>query len=395
MDSYAELSAALAQDELMEVAGALIHLQSHPGIDTHEEAVAGYIVEYLKPRGIMAEIHPVGEHRVNVLARIPGKNREKTLMFTGHMDTVGDYGHAGLFEPVWRDGVLYGRGACDMKGPIAAMLQAVAMLQRLGQKPACDLLLAFVADEEFQSVGTEALINASIRADAAVLGEPTGMKLCLGNRGLEWADIWVKGIGGHGSATGAQVNAVVNAARLIERIERDIRPLFAGRNHPILGNPQLNIGYIKGGNQPSTVPESCLIKLDRRWIQGESVASVYAEMQSVMDTLKAEDPHFEATLSRDLSNLYTMEHGPVCIELEHAVVRALGEALTKLTGQMPETGAFPGWTDASLLGNFGGIPTLIAGPGDIACAHSEQECVSLAQLKLAAKAYALTALTFA
>ncbi|MDD3920834.1 MAG: M20/M25/M40 family metallo-hydrolase, partial [Eubacteriales bacterium] len=149
-----------------------------------------------------------------------------------------------------------------------------------------------------------------------------------------------------------------------------------------------------GGNQPSTVPESCLIKLDRRWINGESVESVYAELQGAIDALRIKDPHFEAELSRDMTNLFTMEHGPVCIDPVHPVVQALCNALTLLTGETPEKAAFPGWTDASLLGNFGHIPTLIAGPGDIACAHSEREQVTIAQLELAAQAYALLCLTF-
>jgi acetylornithine deacetylase/succinyl-diaminopimelate desuccinylase family protein len=394
MNEHAALAAALDRNELVALTCDLIRRQSHPGVETHEEAAARYLAELLNRHGIEAELQLIREHRYNVLARIPGRNRDKTLLLTGHTDTVGDYGCEGLFEPKVKDGRIHGRGACDMKGPVAAMVEAALMLARAGATPACDVALAFVADEEFQSIGTEKLIASGFAADAAVLGEPTGMKMCLGNRGLEWADIRVKGRGGHGSATAGTVNAVVNAAKLVCRIETEIKPRFADRTHPVLGHPQLNVGLIRGGDQPSTVPETCLIKLDRRWIDGESVDGVYAELQGEIDALHAEDPRFEATLSRNLSNLYTMEHGPVCIPADHPVVAALSAALTALTGEAPEKAAFPGWTDASLLGNFGRIPTVIAGPGDIACAHSARECVAIDELCLAARAYARLCLTY-
>lgn len=382
------------RNEVIQLASELISIESHPGNLVCEEGVAAYIHAYFIAHGIRSRLKRIEEHRYNVYAEIEGEDTASSILFTGHMDTVEDYGHPGLFTPKITDGYLYGRGACDMKGPIASMIGAATAITRSNRKPPITVRFAFVADEEFKSIGTEALIEDGPRSEAAVLGEPSRMHLCVGNRGLEWMDIWIHGKAAHGSAAEQGVNAILGAAKLIERIETRLLPDFRNRKDPILGHPVLNFGVIRGGNQPSTVAESCLIKLDRRWIWGESVESIYAEIQDLIDELHAENPSFSAELKRDMVNMNILEHGPCRIDPNHPVVRSAEDAILRYTGTKPPTEPFPGWTDASLLSNFGFTPTLIFGPGDIGCAHSERERVSLDELIQAAAVYADIAMNY-
>lgn len=391
---YGGIKKELDKNELIELTKALISIESHPGCETLEENISKYICNYLKENGIGANLQRVEEHRYNVIAKIEGKNRDKALLLTGHMDTVESYGFKELFTPVVKNNKIYGRGSSDMKGPIASMMMAAVLIKRLDIKPAGDVILAFVVDEEFKSIGTEALIKNGIKADAAILGEPSSMNISIGNRGLEWIDIEVMGKGTHGGTPEEGINAITKAAKLINKIDSELVPQISKRRHDVLGPSLMNIGVIRGGHQPSTVPDNCLIKIDRRWLPEEGVEMVYNEYQSIIDELSEEDKDFKARIYRDDSNMNEMEHGPVYIDREHILVKKLENYIKQVTGEKPEVNAFPGWTDASLISNFGGIPTVIFAPGDISCAHSERECIDIDDLYNAVLIYGLMAINY-
>lgn len=381
-------------NELQQLLKTMIAIESHNSNPLNEEPIAEFISECLKANGIDSKLIKVDEHRYNVLSVLKGDDSSHSLMLTGHLDTVGDYGFRNLFTPFEKDGKIYGRGACDMKGSIASMIETVFTIKRAKITLPYDLKLLFVVDEEFKSIGTESFIKSSDSADMAVLGEPTKLEICAGNRGLEWLDITVYGKETHGGTPEKGINAILMASRLIERINKELVPKLTLKEHPILGKAIMNIGAINGGFQPSSVPSRCVIKIDRRWIYGESVNEVISQYQEIIDELHNEDENFYASIERNSTNMNEMEHGPCFLELEHPLIKLATKSYEMVKKQSPSIKAFPGWTDASLLSNFGKIPTLILGPGDIAVAHSEREFISTSELYDAVLIYAMMALNF-
>lgn len=388
MKKLAQLKDILSKEELVKLLCELISIQSNIKCEYYELEISRYIYMLLKNEGIDVEINKVDNSRFNVIATLLGENKELLpIVFTGHMDTVEAYGHLELFKPKVYNGQIYGRGACDMKGPIAAMLMAAITIKRHNIKPKRDIVLAFVVDEEFKSIGTEKLIEEGIKAECVVLGEPTSLQIALGNRGLEWIDIEVIGKGTHGGTPEKGINSVVNAAKLIMKIEKELMPKIKAVKHPVLGNSLMNIGMIQGGNQPSTVPDKCVIKIDRRWVWPETIEIIYKQYEDLIDELHKEDPNFNAIVLRNYSNMNKMDHLPVCIDASYEIVKKISECTEKVTNKLPEITSFEGWSDASLLGNFANIPTVIFGPGDIAKAHSDKESISVDELYNAASIY--------
>lgn len=375
-------------EELIELTCKLINMESHIKCEHYELEVSNYIYTFLKKEGMDVKFQKADDSRFNVIAKLHGENSDLLpIVFTGHIDTVESYGHLELFKAKVSDGQIYGRGACDMKGPIAAMIMAAVAIKRQNIKLKRDVILAFVVDEEYKSIGTEKLIEEGIKAECAILGEPTNMQIAVGNRGLEWIDIEVIGKGTHGGTPEKGINSVVNAAKLIMKIENELKPKIAAVTHPVLGNSIMNIGMIEGGNQPSTVPEKCLIKIDRRWIWPETIETIYKQYEDIIDELHKEDNNFNAKVIRNYSNMNNLDHLPVYIESSHAIVKNLIFYSEQVTNGTPNITLFPGWSDASLLGNFGKIPTVIFGPGDISKAHSDKESISIEELYNASAIY--------
>lgn len=380
--------------ELKELLKNMIAIKSHNQNPYYEERLSKFLYECLTVNGIEAKLSKVSEHRFNVNAVLKGENRGHSLILTGHLDTVGDYGVSGLFTPNEIGGRICGRGACDMKGSIASMIEAMFAIKRSRLILPYDLKLILVVDEEFKSIGTEYFIKSGERGDLAILGEPTNLDICPGNRGLEWLNIKVHGKETHGSTPEKGVNAVVMASRFIERVNKELIPKLSLREHQILGKAMMNIGAINGGFQSSSVPSECLIKIDRRWIFGESVEKVIGEYQQIIDELNREDPKFRATIERDETNMNEMEHGPCCMDIDNPLIKLASCCIKETLEKAPSIHAFTGWTDASLISNFAHIPTMILGPGDISLAHSERESIEVKELFNASVVYSLIALNF-
>jgi succinyl-diaminopimelate desuccinylase len=281
-----------------------------------------------------------------------------------------------------------------MKGPLAAMFAALVALRRTEALPAGELVLAAVADEEMQSLGAEHLVSSGFRADGAVVGEPTGNRLALGHRGLEWLEIDLAGRAAHGGHPEAGVNAIAAAARFITLVEERLLPRLASRRHPLLGPPTFNVGTIHGGEQPSTVPSWCRLALDRRTVPGETFEGVLAEIDELLVTVRDAVPELRWQVRRMPGGMATLEHRPSVCDAEHPLARAAREAIARSGGRAERGTAFPAWTDAALLSNFAWIPSIVLGPGDLAVAHSPRESISIAEVEEAARIYARTALLF-
>ena len=381
------------------LAAELVRIPSRPGVPRQEEAVARHLAAWLVERGVAADLAEVTPGRPNVIATVGSRDAgAPRLLLCGHTDTVplnaGDAGHG--FSGEVRDGRLLGRGAVDMKGPLAAMAAALVAVDEVLAEVGASAVLAAVVDEEMESLGAEALVCSGLRADGAVVGEPTGNRIALGHRGLEWLAIDFHGRAAHGGAPERGVNAISAAARFIALAEARLVPSFAPRRHSLLGPPTLNFGTIRGGDQPSTVAAACTLTLDRRSVPGESYAGIVAELETLLAEVEAVMPGLRTTLRRLEGGMATLEHVALETPADHPLARAAFAARRFVTGDVSdEPVAFPAWTDGALLAAFAGIPTIVLGPGDLADAHSPRESIGVAELEEGARIYAALALEWA
>ncbi|HED24800.1 MAG TPA: M20 family peptidase [Firmicutes bacterium] len=385
----------VTNEEVYALTADLVGIPSYTGLINQELAVARYMKEFFETENIEVYFqHPL-PNRPNVIAVIRGIGSGKALMLSGHLDTVPPYYMTeDPFSGKIEDGKLYGRGSCDMKGALACMMAAMVAVRRSGARLAGDLIFAGVINEEQQSEGTEFIVRNGPEADAAIVGEPTGMDIAAGHRGLEWIDINVIGRTTHGGTPTEGVNAISKAARLIYKIETELIPKFKDRCHPLIGEPLLNFGVIKGGDQPSSVAGLCRISIDRRWSPLETFDGIMEELEEIIAELHREDPDFRAEVKRYFEGSEMLLHEPLEIDLGHPIVKALQEALRAAGQKEPAIVSFPAWTDASLLSNYAGIPSVVCGPGFLKHAHTEKEHVELSQLAEAYKTYTMAALNF-
>jgi acetylornithine deacetylase/succinyl-diaminopimelate desuccinylase len=388
------LEQALDVNFVVQVASELVSLESHRDAPGRERKVAEKTAEILSSWGLEPHLAVVLEDRPNVYCTLPGTGGGHSLMFNGHLDTVPAYNMIiPPFQPEVRDGMLYGRGTVDMKGQIACMLVAMKLLRDLGVPLKGDLIFAGVINEEDRSEGTEFLVANGPTADRCVVGEPTSLEIMAGHRGLEWLEFTFTGKAAHGGTPHKGINAISKAARFVRRVEDRLMPELARRVHPIIGPAVMNFGVIRGGTQPSSVADQCVIQIDRRWIPAEKLDRVLGEYQDIIDELAAEDPTFKCTWKRMESNMATLDHYPMEIPLDDYLVVELKKVLTDLLPQPPTIAAFGGWTDASLISNFAHIPTVVFGPGDLSVAHSPCEYIPVEELRLGTLAYALLAVS--
>jgi acetylornithine deacetylase/succinyl-diaminopimelate desuccinylase family protein len=390
-DLLSQFNQALDLNELIETASALIAIESHRDVPGRERACAEKMVEIFASWGMEAELVPVLEDRPNVYCTLKGSGSGMSLMLNGHIDTVPAYSMTiPPFTPVVKDGLLYGRGSVDMKGALAAMMVAMHLLNELKIPHRGDIIFAGVINEEDRSEGSEHLVCNGPHTDRCVVGEPTGLEVKVGHRGLEWLEFEFIGKAAHGGTPHKGINAISMAARFVCRVEQKLVPRLAKRVNPQTGPAVMNFGVIRGGTQPSSVADHCIVQLDRRWIPTENLAQVLGEYREIIDELSAEDAHFQCKMRRMESNMATMDHYPMEIALDDPLVTGLQSVLESL-GIQPKFSPFGGWTDGSLLSNFAHIPTLIFGPGDISVAHSPVEFVPVDELRSSALAYALLA----
>jgi succinyl-diaminopimelate desuccinylase len=361
---------------VVEEAARLIAVEGHQDHPGEERAVADYLAGRMRSLGAEVELQPVGpDGRVNVLARVRGNRPGPVLMFNAHLDTVPPYGMS--LEPTVVEGRLHGRGAVDMKGALAAMIRVAA---GFGTDFAGELLLAGVAGEENGSPGTRALVEAGVRADFAVVGEPTLMRVGRAHKGAMWARATYRGVATHGSVPWNGVNAIQHAARFVTAVETGLAPVLMRRTHPLLGPATVNIGVIAGGDRPPMVPNTCVVQLDRRWLPGEEHSEVLAEIRAVAEGMREADPRVDVTVD-EMDGTGTFVHTPLDCPADNPYVGKLCD----ITGGEPVGLQF--WTDGALLAQHG-TPSVVCGPGDIAQAHSLDEWVTVEQLHRAEEVYA-------
>ena len=348
-----------------------------------EAAVAEAIAKHLGGLGLDVEMQEAAPGRPNVIGVLEGRGRGKSLMLCGHVDTVGVEGMTAPFDPVERGDRIYGRGSQDMKGGVAAMIDAARVIAGEGLA-AGRLIIAAVVDEEYASIGADALVTRW-RADAAVVTEPTDLRIAIGHKGFAWFEIETRGRAAHGSRPLDGRDAIIRMGRVLHALERIDRTLQSAPPHPLMGTASLHASLIEGGRELSSYPDRCNLKLERRTISGETDAQVRAELEQMLARQRAEDPEFEASLtpmfSRPSYELAATHPLPVTLQQvlgtpPGGVGAAVGSPPS--ARQPGEASALIGmsfWTDAAVLG-AAGIPSVLFGPGG-AGLHSTEEYVEV------------------
>jgi acetylornithine deacetylase len=351
-----------------------------------EGEIARWLAATCESLGLEVRLQGTAPDRPNVIARWRGTGGGKTLLLTGHTDTVGIENMEG--DPLdgrIEDGRLYGRGSVDMKGGLASILGAVAALRSSSFTPKGDLWLGFVTDEEYVSIGTDALVK-EVHVDAAILTEPTGCNLCIAHKGFAWLTITTHGVAAHGSLYTEGADAVAHMGRVLAALETMERDIFPQRSHPLLGRPSVHASLIDGGLGLSTYPDSCQLQIEHRLFPDETGDDVLRLWNDTLHKLNEADPRFSADVS-----LNFFRPG-LEVERDAPIVQTLDNALTAVTGKVPEYFGMWAWLDSAILGRAG-IPTVIFGPGG-AGAHAAVEYVHLADVFTCAAVLAETVMTW-
>jgi acetylornithine deacetylase len=287
------------------------------------------------------------------------------MMFCGHLDTVGVEGMTDPFRPRIEDGRLYGRGAQDMKGGIAAMIAAAAALAREWTRGR--LIVAAVVDEEHMSLGAEALVR-EWRADMAIVTEPTDLTLAVGHKGFAWVEITTHGRAAHGSRPDEGRDAIARMGRVLVALEARDRELRARPPVPFQGTASLHASLIQGGRELSSYPDRCTLQMERRTVAGEDEAVVLQEVHELLAALRTADAEFAADAHVEAYR------PPYCLDPQHPLPGAVAAALTS-AGRSGSPQGMSFWTDAAILA-AAGMPSVLFGPGG-AGLHSTTEYVNV------------------
>lgn len=352
---------------------------------TNERAVASVLGAQLRALGMEVTEYAAQPERVSVVGRLRGRGGGRSLMLYGHIDTVGVEGMTDPFSAAVRDGRMYGRGAYDMKCGVAACLGAVRALRDADVRLDGDVVIAGVADEEVASIGMSEVLR-HVRTDAAVVTEPTELRVCLAHKGFCWIEVETFGRAAHGSRFQEGIDANMRMGRflaLLDVLERELR----GRTpHPLVGPPSLHAAVLRGGTGTSTYADRCRLEIERRTVPGESEAQVVGEIQDIIDRLARADETFRARV-RPFLTRDSFEIGS-----DAPIVTTVRDAVGAVLGRTAPVIGEPYWMDAALLG-AAGIDTVVIGPSG-AGAHAAEEWVDLESVRQVAEILARVAMQF-
>jgi acetylornithine deacetylase/succinyl-diaminopimelate desuccinylase-like protein len=332
-----------------------------------EKRVADFLAATAARAGLEVELQDVLPGRPNLVARLlPRDKIRQTILLAPHLDTVG--ADESQFIPRRKNGRLHGRGACDTKGSVAAMLTALSELAEAKSRPReTEIVFAGLIDEENAQAGSHGLVNGKFKADLAIVGEFTNLQVVTAHKGSLWLELEASGVAAHGATPQFGKNAIHEMARIVDWLQTDYAAdLRRRRRHPLLGLSTVNVGMICGGRQANIVPDCCAITIDRRTLPGETEAGVKREIQKFLRS-----KHFSATIA-------DKKLAPALpLETNHKL--PLVQQFMKCAGQTRPLGVHF-FCDAAIL-SAGGIPSVVFGPGDAAQAHTADEWISLAELE--------------
>jgi acetylornithine deacetylase len=369
-------------EQVVDLLQMLVRIESiNPSLDpggSGESKLAQALAGFCRAHGIGFDMQPVLDGRANFLASVPGRDPSRRIIFVAHMDTVPTQTWtADPFSGIQANGRIHGRGSCDTKAALAAMLVALGTLQS-GQA-AATVVVAGSVDEEHRKAGARAIAQSGIGYDAAIVGEPTNLELIVAHKGSVRWQIEVTGRPAHTSKPELGVNAITGMAKVIGELQA-LNQNLAARAHPLVGPPTLTVSLIEGGVEVTTVPPSCRIWVDRRLVPGERPKDAVAEVNNLLHALREREPQLEVR-----SMPAPFEDPPP----NSSAGTRIAELAAKVCARIAGTGTFKGvpyGTDASQL-SLAGIPCIIVGPGSIDQAHTNDEYVSIAELQKAVQIY--------
>jgi acetylornithine deacetylase len=341
-----------------------------------EVEIAELLSDYMQSIGLRTQIDEVKPGRPNVVGVLEGEGEGPSLLLNGHTDTVGiDYMDIDPFDPVVEDGNLYGRGAFDMKGGLAAIIAAAKAVADSGEQLKGSLVVAAVCDEEYASIGTEKLME-HIKVDAAIVGEPTELNILIAHKGFSWVQITTKGVAAHGSQHETGVDAIAMMGRVLRELEI-LQERLTTKTHGLVGYPTLHASIIEGGRELSTYPDTCTLKIERRTIPGEDEQTVEDEMESIIQQLAESDSRFQAECETIFSR------GSMEVSADEPICRLLERSVQNVVGKQPSFIGRPYWLDTEIIANKG-VPVVSFGPSGYG-GHAATEYVELESVISAAR----------
>jgi succinyl-diaminopimelate desuccinylase len=383
-------SLRIDNDETISVLKKLISIKSvNPDIESGEGEieVSNFIAEYLKKIGLEVHTQEVKDGRFNVIGILKGSGERKGLMFNGHADTVGVRNMTiDPLKPIVENGKLYGRGSCDMKAAIAAMMVTLKTLKESNMSLKGDLIISTVVGEEFDNVGAHKLVgfHFSKPLAAVIVGEPTSLQLAIKHKGYINIVIETKGKAAHSSVPEKGIDAIEKMAKIIVKLD-EMKATASRKSNELLGPPKMNTSMIMGGREWSVIPDQCVLKVKVRTIPEYNTGDVMKDLQKMIADLSSKDPNMKASTS------ISLDGEPLDTSPNEPIVKSLAQIFEKLKGsKLPIIGA-PYWTESPIFAKGFGAPTCVIGPGDIKQAHTVDEYVMTSEVVDAATIYALTA----
>ena len=374
----------IEEDRLLKIIGDLIIIPSHLEVTGGEKQISEFVRDTVVEMGLPVEVQEVIDNRCNIIVKLEGSGSGRSLAFNGHLDTVPPgVEMKDPYRPVVKNGRIYGRGSCDMKGAVGVMIYTLFLLKKTGLSLKGDLYLTAVVGEETGGNGTRYLVKHGFRPDFAIVGEPTDLELVTSHKGVCHISVTVKGRSCHGSVPDQGSNAIVAVSDFIQSMKEKLVPELEKRTQKLVGSATLNIGKIIGGTKVNMVADRCILELDRRWVMGESLKLIASEIEDLINEVCRKDPGLQA----EVKVLYPDDeyYGPLPVPEDHEITRLVKDSLEGI-GKRPEVAGMQGWTDAATLFHSG-IPTVVFGPGSIRQAHTDDEWVETGQLVEAVKCY--------
>jgi acetylornithine deacetylase len=348
-----------------------------------EEKIARFVAEWFERAGLEVVWDEAAPGRPNVIGIARGTGDGRSLLLNAHMDTVGVVGMERPHDPYVRDNRLYGRGAYDMKGGLAAIMAAGLAAKKRGLRG--DVIVTAVADEEYASIGTSSIVK-HWRADAAIVTEPTELNICTAHKGFAWLEVETEGVAAHGSRPDLGVDAIVKMGKVLVGLEELDRSLRAAPSHRLLGSGSVHASLIQGGQDLSSYPKHCFLSVERRTVPGETLQKVESELPRIFERISATDSTFKARVKT------SMVREPFEVSLDEPIVRTVQSKATAILGREPGEIGQTGWMDSALL-SAAGIPTVVFGPGGEG-AHAVVEWSNLEHVERCAEILAAVAEEF-
>ncbi|MCH2396607.1 MAG: M20 family metallopeptidase [Nitrososphaerales archaeon] len=379
-----DIKSKIKEEEITKLAQELIKIPSDE--TAGEKEVCEYLESYLKSLGMKVRLQEVLPNRPNIIAEVIGDEVGKSIMFNGHVDTVpvGDIKKWSMdpYSAIIKDNKLFGRGSTDMKGAIASMIIAMKFIMNNVEKFNGKIIFTGVMAEETTGLGTQKIVEENIKADMAVVGEPSDEKIYRAHKGTMWFNLSTYGKLEHSSESNSESNnAIINMMKLIMEINEISKELETIENN-LVGHPSINIGLIDGGTKQNMIADSCRISIDRRTLPEEKTDEILDKLRIRLDGLRSLDDRLTFDLEID-----TIREAVEVAESEQ-IVQEVKNALNKVINKNPTISGMKATTDMSILVNQGNIPSVIYGPGFIKQAHTVDEFIEVKRLVESSQVYA-------